>query len=63
MSKHIHFAKDHDFAGKICLMRVDFNVPFQEGGISDDTRIRRILPDITRLLDQGARLVLLSHQR
>jgi len=61
MPKHIHFAKDQNFAGKICLMRVDFNVPFQEGLISDDTRIRRILPDITRLLEQGARLVLLSH--
>ena len=61
MHKHIHFAKDQDFAGKVCLMRVDFNVPFQDGVISDDTRIRRILPDIKRLVGQGARLVLLSH--
>ena len=61
MHKHIHFAKDQDFAGKVCLMRVDFNVPFQDGVISDDTRIRRILPDIERLVGQGARLVLLSH--
>ena len=42
-------------------MRVDFNVPFQEGVISDDTRIQRIVPSVQRLLGQGARLVLLSH--
>lgn len=61
MLERFQFAKDYDFKGKICLMRVDFNVPFQEGVISDDTRIQRIVPGIQRLLGQGARLVLLSH--
>ena len=61
MLDRFQFAKDHNFNGKICLMRVDFNVPFQDGVISDDTRIQRIVPGIQRLLDQGARVVLLSH--
>ena len=61
MLERFNFAKNHDFKGKICLMRVDFNVPLQDGVISDDTRIQRIIPGIQRLLAQGARMVLISH--
>ncbi|MBI5414170.1 phosphoglycerate kinase [Candidatus Peregrinibacteria bacterium] len=47
--------------GKKVLMRVDFNVPLKDGIIADDSRIRKTLPTITYLLENGAALVLMSH--
>jgi phosphoglycerate kinase len=48
-------------AGKRVLLRVDLNVPVENGQIADATRIDRILPTITEIADKGAKVVLLSH--
>ncbi len=53
---------DHaDVKGKRVLMRVDLNVPYENGVVSDATRIERIAPSITELADKGAKVILLSH--
>jgi len=52
---------DADVMGKRVLMRVDFNVPLQDGRITDDRRIRMALPSINSVLDGGGSLVLISH--
>lgn len=48
-------------ADKRALIRVDFNVPIEDGRITDDRRIREALPTLKSVLDRGGSLVLLSH--
>ncbi|NLJ79488.1 MAG: phosphoglycerate kinase [Firmicutes bacterium] len=53
--------RDVDVQGKRVLVRADFNVPMQEGKITDDKRIRAALPSIKYLLEHGAKVILMSH--
>src|SRR5205085_2745806 len=57
--KYLRELKDLD--GVKVLMRVDFNVPVQNGVVTDDFRIRKILPTLTFLQAKKARIILMSH--
>lgn len=50
-----------DVTGKTVLIRADLNVPFKEGKISDDTRIRASVPSIQYCLDNGAAVIVMTH--
>lgn len=53
--------RDLDVKGKKVFCRVDFNVPMDENGITDDTRIEAAIPTIEYLYQQGAKVILASH--
>jgi phosphoglycerate kinase len=48
-------------SGKVALVRVDLNLPMQDGAVTDDTRIRASMPTILELADKGAKVLLLAH--
>ncbi|WP_171179460.1 phosphoglycerate kinase [Ruegeria sp. HKCCD8929] len=52
---------DMDLGGKRVLVRVDINVPVEDGKVTDDTRIRRVQPTIQDILAAGGRPILLAH--
>ena len=53
--------ENYDFSGKKAIVRVDFNVPIQEGKITDDTRIRGAIPTLKLILEKGGALIIMSH--
>ena len=56
------FIDKYDFKGKKAIVRVDFNVPLNENfEITDDTRIRRAMPTLKKVLEEGGSLIIMSH--
>lgn len=59
MQQHID---NYDFKGKKAIVRVDFNVPLDEDfNITDDTRIRRAMPTLKKVLSEGGSVIIMSH--
>jgi phosphoglycerate kinase len=52
---------DADVRGKRVLLRVDLNVPMEDGRVSDATRIERVVPTIQEIADKGGKVILLAH--
>src|SRR5947209_6254500 len=61
MTKSFRTLDDVDVNGKRVLLRVDLNVPMENGRVSDATRIERIAPTITEIAGKGGKVILLAH--
>ncbi len=61
MSKPFRTLDDADVAGKRVLLRVDLNVPTENGKVTDTTRIERVASTITEIADKGGKVILLAH--
>ncbi len=59
--KGIKTVRDLEVAGKVVFLRLDLNVPLQDGKITDETRIKASLPTIQYLMEKGAKIVMCSH--
>src|SRR5262245_58044691 len=56
-----HTLDEADVRGKRVLVRIDLNVPVENGRVADTTRIERVAPTIRELADKGGKVILLSH--
>src|ERR1700760_5040197 len=56
-----HTLDEADVRGKRVLVRVDLNVPVENGKVADTTRIERVAPTIREIADKGGKVILLSH--
>ncbi len=61
MTKSFRTLDDVDVKGKRVLLRVDLNVPMENGRVTDATRLERIAPTITEISDKGGKVILLAH--
>ena len=52
---------DHNFSNNRVLLRLDLNLPIQNGTISDATRLTKAIPTILKLASQGAKVIIISH--
>jgi phosphoglycerate kinase len=61
MSKTFRTLDDVDVKGKRVLLRVDLNVPMENGRVTDATRLERVAPTITEISAKGGKVILLAH--
>jgi phosphoglycerate kinase len=61
MKKSFHTLDDVDVRGKRVLLRVDLNVPMEQGRVTDATRLERVAPTITEISAKGGKVILLAH--
>ncbi len=61
MTKIFRTLDDVDVKGKRVLVRVDLNVPMENGRVTDATRLERVAPTITEISDKGGKVILLAH--
>src|SRR3954465_13194616 len=61
MSKSFRTLDDVDVKGKRVLLRVDLNVPMENGRVTDATRLERVAPTIAEIADKGGKVILLAH--
>src|SRR3982075_3247022 len=61
MSNTFRTLDDVDVKGKRVLLRVDLNVPMENGRVTDATRLERVAPTITEIAGKGGKVILLAH--
>ena len=61
MTNSFRTLDDVDVRGKRVLLRVDLNVPMEQGRVTDATRLERVAPTIKEIADKGGKAILLAH--